>query len=87
MGIQVTEQFLERIGMTESEFLVEMAVHLYDIGKMSMGQARRFADIDQISFQQELAKRDILIKYDLEDLESDMKALEFMDKFEESQND
>jgi len=87
MGIQVTEQFLERIGMTESEFLIEMAVHLYDIGKISMGQARRFADIDQISFQQELAKRDILIKYDLEDLESDMKALELMDKLEESQND
>lgn len=87
MGIQVTDKFLERLGMTESEFLTEMAVHFYDIGKMSMGQARKFADLDQISFQQELSKRDVLIKYDIEDLESDMRALELMDKLEESQND
>lgn len=50
MGIQVTEDFLKRIGMTESEFLIEMAVHFYDIGKMSIGQARNFANLDQISF-------------------------------------
>lgn len=85
MGIQVTEDFLKRIGMTESEFLIEMAVHFYDIGKMSIGQARNFANLDQISFQLELSKRDIYIKYDLEDLESDMRTLEMMDKLEESQ--
>lgn len=87
MGIQVTEDFLKRIGMTEPEFLIEMAVHFYDIGKMSIGQARNFANLDQISFQLELSKRDIYIKYDLEDLESDMRTLEMMDKLEESQNE
>lgn len=79
----MTKEFLERLGMTESEFLIEMAVHFYDIGKMSLGQARKFADLDQISFQHELSKRDIEIKYEVEDLESDMRALELMDKLEE----
>ncbi|MEO0686845.1 MAG: UPF0175 family protein [Cyanobacteria bacterium J06649_11] len=83
MGVEVTKEFLERLGMTESEFLIEMAVHFYDIGKMSLGQARKFADLDQISFQHELSKRDIEIKYEVEDLESDMRALELMDKLEE----
>lgn len=83
MGVEVTKEFLERLGMTESEFLIEMAVHFYDIDKMSLGQARKFADLDQISFQHELSKRDIEIKYEVEDLESDMRALELMDKLEE----
>jgi predicted HTH domain antitoxin len=87
MGIQVDKDFLDRLEMTESEFLIEMAVHFYDIGKMSMGQARNFADLDQISFQQELSKRNVYIKYDLEDLESDMQALELMDKLDKSEKE
>ncbi|MCG8327855.1 MAG: UPF0175 family protein [Chitinophagales bacterium] len=80
MGVQVTTDFLKTIGMSESEFLIEMAVHFYDIGKMSMGQARNFANLDQISFQKEMAKRDVLIKYDVEDLEADLRTLELMDE-------
>ena len=87
MGVEVTKEFLERLGMTESEFLIEMAVHFYDIGKMSLGQARNFADLDQISFQHELSKRSIDIKYEVEDLESDMRALELMDKLEQLENE
>lgn len=87
MGIQVTDGFLERLGMTESEFLIEMAVHFYNIEKMSMGQARKFAGLDQISFQQELSKRDVLIKYDENDLEDDMRALSLMDELEKPKKD
>lgn len=62
--------------MTESEFLIEIAVHFYDLGKMTMGQARNFAGIDQITFQKEMAKRNVYIKYDIEDLEEDLKTIE-----------
>ena len=82
MGVKVTAAFLKIVGMSESEFLIEMAVHFYDIGKMSMGQARNFAKLDQISFQKEMAKRDVLVKYDIEDLEVDLQTLELMDKLE-----
>lgn len=87
MGVQVTADFLKQLAMTESEFMIEMAVHFYDIGKMSMGQARNFANLDQISFQQEMSKRDVYIKYDLEDLEVDMRTLEIMDQLEDQQNE
>lgn len=86
MGIQISSDFLDRLGMTESEFLIEMAVHFYDIGKMSMGQARNFANLDQISFQQEMARRDVYVKYDIEDLETDMETLKKMDELEKQQN-
>lgn len=76
MGIQITTDFLDRLGMTESEFLTEMAVHFYDIGKMSMGQARHFARLDVISFQKEMQKRNVYIKYDVEELEEDLKTIE-----------
>ena len=76
MGIQVSTAFLEKLGMSESEFLIELAVHFYEIGKMSMGQARNFANVDQITFQKEMKKRNVFIKYDVEDFEEDLKSIE-----------
>ncbi len=40
-----------------------------------MGQARHLTGLDQISFQKELAKRDIYIHYTAEDLEKDLQNL------------
>lgn len=76
MGLLITSDVLEKLNMTSQDFLIEIAVHFYDIGKMSMGQARKFANIDQITFQQELAKRNINIKYEVEDFMDDLKSIE-----------
>lgn len=76
MGIQITSKMLKELNMTPQEFLIEMATHFYDLGKMTMGQARNFASIDQITFQKELSKRNISIKYEVEDLMDDLKAME-----------
>ncbi|MEN0002896.1 MAG: UPF0175 family protein [Bacteroidota bacterium] len=80
MGVQISESILQQVDMTANEFLIEVAVHLYDIGKMSMGQARKFAGIDQITFQKEMAKRNVYIKYTVQDLEEDLKTLEQLDR-------
>lgn len=80
MGIQITEEVLKQVRMTPDEFLIEIAVHLYDIGKMSMGQARNFAGIDQLRFQKEMAKRDVYIKYTIEDLDQDLDTLKELEK-------
>ena len=64
---------LEKLKITPSELLIELAVHLYDTEKLSMGQAKKLANLTQIDFQKELAKRDVYIKYDIEDLETDLK--------------
>ena len=82
MSAQISEDILSQVNMTESEFLIEIAVHFYDIGKMTMGQARNFAGIDQITFQKEMAKRNVYIKYDIEDLEEDLKTIEELDRLQ-----
>jgi len=44
-----------------------------------MGQARHLANLDHISFQKELAKRNIYIKYNLDEFLEDMKTIEALD--------
>jgi predicted HTH domain antitoxin len=43
-----------------------------------MGQAKRLAGLNHIAFQKELAKRNVYIKLDMEDLELDLKNLELL---------
>ncbi|MBK8702692.1 MAG: UPF0175 family protein [Saprospiraceae bacterium] len=75
MDLLIKEEILEKAEITAEELIIEIAVHLYDIGRLSMGQARNPAQLDQISFQKELAKRDVYIQYDIKDLETDLENL------------
>ena len=70
---------LAQLKTTPSELLIEIAVHLYDREKLSMGQAKKLAGLTQIDFQKELAKRNVCIKYDIEDFETDLKNLSSLD--------
>ena len=67
---------LEQAQMSPQEFLIELAMYLYDKEVLSMGKAKALAKLDLISFQKELAKREVDIKYDYEDYLTDMKNLE-----------
>lgn len=75
MDLLIKEEILEKAEITAEELIIEIAVHLYDIGRLSTGQARNLAQLDQISFQKELAKRDVYIQYDIKDLETDLENL------------
>ena len=75
MSLLIKEETLKKAKITAEELIIEIATHLYDMGRLSMGQARSLAQLDQISFQKELAKRGIYIKYDLEDLETDLRNI------------
>lgn len=75
MGLMIEENVLLNANMSAEDLLIEIAVHLYDIDKLTMGQARKMANLDQISFQQEMAKRDVLIKYDHEDFMDDLDSI------------
>lgn len=78
MSIVISDELLRAAVYTEQDFRIELAVHLYDLERLSMGQARNFAGLDQISFQRELAGRGVYIKYGEEQLEEDLKAIEEM---------
>ena len=84
MDLLIKEDILKKAEITAEELLIEIAVHLYDTERLSMGQARNLAQLDQISFQKELAKRDVYIKYDIEDLETDLKNLDKLKKLKAS---
>lgn len=75
MNLLIKEEILQKAQITAEELVIEIAVHLYETGRLSMGQARNLAELDQISFQKELAKRDVSIMYDVPDLETDLENL------------
>ena len=78
MDLVIRDEILKKAEITAAELLIEIAVHLYDTERLSMGQAKNLAQLDLISFQKELSKRNVYIKYDIEDLETDLKNLEYL---------
>lgn len=76
MALTISDETLKEASLSPEAFKIEMATHLYDIGRLTLGQARKLADLDQVSFQKELAKRNIYLKYDIEDLDDDLKAID-----------
>lgn len=76
----VPRETLERAHITAQELAVEIATHLYASKRMNMGQARRIANLDLMTFQSELAKRNIFLHYGVADLEDDLETLARLDK-------
>jgi len=62
--------------MTPEQLRLEIAVYLYERKRLSMGQAKRLAGLGQIAFQQELAKRNVFINYEVEDFQKDLDNLD-----------
>jgi len=75
MALVITDQELEGIQLTASELLVELACYLYKTKRLSLGKAKKLANLGQIEFQQELSKRDIDIHFTKADLDQDLKNL------------
>ncbi len=75
MALLITDDILDTVQMSGSDFLIDIACYLYEKKKLSLGKARTMSQLDQISFQQELAKRSIDIHYSENDLQTDLKNL------------
>ncbi|MEO1449277.1 MAG: UPF0175 family protein [Bacteroidota bacterium] len=75
MALTIPDHSLEKAKHSAEEFLIELACYLYEEQRLSLGQARNLAQLDQISFQKELGKREICIHYSEADLETDLKNL------------
>jgi predicted HTH domain antitoxin len=78
MSIVISDDILYATHMTETEFLQEIAILLYEKGKLSLGKASKLARMGRIQFQLLLASRQIPINYDIEDFEADLKTLHQM---------
>jgi predicted HTH domain antitoxin len=76
MNLVISERVLEQAHIKAEELRLEIAVYLYDKGRLTMGQARKLAGMDQLSWQQALAERNVYIRYTIEDLYTDLENLE-----------
>jgi predicted HTH domain antitoxin len=76
MILQLPDEIIARLGLSEAELLIELAVALYADNRISFGKARELASLDWVSFRQILAKRNIPAHYGIEDFEDDLATMQ-----------
>jgi predicted HTH domain antitoxin len=76
MKIEIADELVKKSGMSVEEIMLRVAILLFQEEKLTLGQAADLANLHQIQFQQELAKRNIPIHYGEEEFESDLKNLQ-----------
>ena len=75
MGILIPDEILQSTRMTEYELRQEIAVLLFQLDKLSLGQASTLAQLPQWQFQALLASRQIPVHYDIAEFEADLQTL------------
>lgn len=75
MPIIIPDDILRKAKITEKDFLIDIAVYLYDKKRLSIGQAKRLAGLNQLEFQKALADRGVYLNYDVEEFHKDLKTL------------
>lgn len=76
MSVVIPDEILQASQLTPSEFRQEIALHLFQIGRLTLGYAGQLADMPPNAFRQFLKQRNVpLYSYDVEDFELDLKNL------------
>ena len=76
MGVVISPDIIQASGLSEQDFMLEIAISLYDRKVLSLGKASEIANLHRMIFQKELAKRKIPIHFTIEEVEKDLKTLE-----------
>jgi predicted HTH domain antitoxin len=71
----IPSEVVQTTRMTEGELAREMGVLLFQMEKLTLGQASRLAGMSQLQFQHLLASRQIPVHYDVAEFEEDVKTL------------
>ena len=72
---EIPKEVLHATRMSEDELRRELALHLFDEGKLSFGKARELAGMSVWDFQQLLGHRGIAVHYDVDAYEQDRQTL------------
>jgi len=75
VSIEIPKKVLHVARMTPAELRQELAIHLFQQGRLSFGKARELAGMTAWAFQQLLGARKIPVHYDVEDYEQDLDTL------------
>ena len=80
MTITISDAVNRKLGFSEADFLLELAIALFKEEKVTLGQASELAKLHQSQFQRVLGERRIPIHYDVTDLERDMDTLRRLER-------
>ncbi len=72
ISIEVPREVLHATRMTVEELRRELALYLFQQGKLSFGKARETAEMSAWDFQQLLGSRGIPVHYDLREYAEDL---------------
>ena len=78
--IEIPREILHAARMTPADLKRELAISLFQQGKLSFGKARELTGMTFWSFQLLLGSRDIPVHYEDEDYESDLATLNNLGK-------
>ncbi len=70
--IELPRRLVDAAKFTSDELKIELAIHLYENRRLSIGHAREMAELSLWEFRQLLASRKISPHYDVGDLDEDM---------------
>jgi len=80
LTMEIPEDLVEAIRLPREEIpsrlKKELAVRLYEKGLLSFGRARELAGVSKWEFQFLLGEEGVLRRYDLQELQKDLKTLE-----------
>lgn len=72
--VQISDDVLKAVPISEDELRQEIAVLLYQKG-LPPGKAAAVAGMDRFAFRHLLASRRVPVQYDVEDLEQDLSTM------------
>jgi predicted HTH domain antitoxin len=75
MTIEVQDEVLRGLELTQPQALLDLAVGLFTERRVTLGRAAAVARVSQLDFQKELSRRGIPLHYDVADLQADVATL------------
>ncbi len=78
--LEIPQDVLDSARLTAGQILVELAVHLYAQGRLSLGKAHELAGLSLWEFRQVLGSRQIAPHFDTEDLAQDLETLDSLNR-------
>ncbi len=73
--LEISQDVLDSARLTVDELLIELAIHLYQRGRLSVGKAHELAGLSLWEFRQLLASRRIPPHVGIEELDQDLETL------------
>ena len=75
MTVEIPDTIIAQAGLSSAEFLLKIAILLFEEEKLSLGQASKLAGLHQAAFQKELARREISLHYGRTDFTRDLETI------------